>query len=89
MLRRVFKSRIMVKARDSATPSRDEMNSSMVAASLEPELPTAFADASSKKTGPDPQNIGDLLQPADADAIGALLVFLHLLKRYADRIRCH
>ena len=31
------------------------------------------------------EDIGDLLQPAGADAINALLVFLHLLKADADR----
>jgi len=32
------------------------------------------------------QNVGDLLQPARSDAVGALLVFLHLLEREAERI---
>ena len=34
----------------------------------------------------DLQDVGDLLQPARADAIGALLVFLHLLKCKPERI---
>jgi hypothetical protein len=32
------------------------------------------------------QNVGDLLQPARSDAVSALLVFLHLLEREAERI---
>ena len=32
------------------------------------------------------QNARKLLQPAGADAIGALLVFLHLLESYVERV---
>jgi hypothetical protein len=32
------------------------------------------------------QNVGDLLQPARSNAVGALLVFLHLLEGEAERI---
>ena len=32
------------------------------------------------------ENVGDLLQPARSDVVSALLVFLHLLEREAERI---
>ena len=34
----------------------------------------------------DLQDMGDVLQPARADAVGAFLVFLHLLKGDAERV---
>jgi hypothetical protein len=42
--------------------------------------------APSKKNATDLQNVRDLLQPARSDAVGALLVFLHLLEGETEPI---
>src|SRR5450830_184063 len=84
MLRRSLASLICMNASVSARPSVVAKKSAGDGA-----LPSAFCwpGAPSKKNGTGTgRMLEHLLQPARTDAVGALLVFLHLLKGQAEGV---
>src|SRR5215831_7317899 len=90
MLRRRAELSIRMNASISLKPFESETKSSIWAIDnafpWEPCGADAFRRALEEERYRHLQNVGDLLQPAGPDAVGAFLVFLHLMEGEAERI---